>query len=48
MTNELLVPVLRRRCAAAVAMHVSMLLLVGLVKEREVNGWCLDGRGPPP
>ena len=38
MTNELLVPVLRRRCAAAVAMHVSMLLLVGLVGQYELNG----------
>ena len=38
MTNELLVPVLRLRCAAAVAMHVSMLLLVGLVGQYELNG----------
>ena len=38
MTNELLVPVLRRRCAAAVVMHVSMLLLVGLVSQYELNG----------
>jgi hypothetical protein len=38
MTNELLVPVLRRRCAAAVAMHLSTLLLVGLVAQYELNG----------
>jgi len=38
MSNELLVPVLRRRCAAAVVMHVCMLLLVGLVTQYELNG----------
>jgi len=38
ISGELLAPVLRRRCAAAVAMHVSMLLLVGLVSQYELNG----------
>ena len=38
ISGELLAPVLRRRCAAAVVMHVSMLLLVGLVSQYELNG----------
>ena len=38
MSNELLVPVLRQRCAAAVVMHVCMLLLAGLVTQYELNG----------
>ena len=38
MSNELLVPVLRQRCAAAVVMHVCTLLLAGLVTQYELNG----------